>query len=140
MAQYDLFISHAWDYDERYEGICRLLDGQRGLTFGWRDYSAPRDRPVVDPGTEIGRNKLRALLNERVRQCSCFILAAGMFVNHRYWVQAEIEFARYYGKPILGVMRRGQQRTPDYVYEVSHEVVAWYGPSIVQGIRNVVGR
>src|SRR5690606_17511761 len=76
VAQYDLFISHAWAYDERYSGICRLLDGQRGLTFGWRDYSAPRDHPVADPNTEIGRNKLRALLNERVRQCSCFILVA----------------------------------------------------------------
>lgn len=141
MAHYDLFISHAWDYDDRYDGICRLLDGQKGPSFSWRDYSAPKSHPIVDPGTEVGRNTLRRLLDERVRQCSCFVLVAGMFVNHRYWVQAEIDFALKYGKPIVGVLRRGQQRTPDYVYEVAkNNVVAWYGPSIVQGIRNAVGR
>ena len=137
MASYDLFISHAWDYDERYAGICRLLDGQAG--FSWRDYSAPRSHPAADPTTEIGRNTLRAILKERVRQCSCFILVAGAFVDHRYWIQAEIDFAQSYGKPIVGVMRRGQQRTPQTVYDVSHEVVAWYGPSIVSAIQRQVG-
>lgn len=135
---YDLFISHAWTVDERYQGICRLLDA--APNFDWRDYSAPRDHPIVDPTTEVGRNTLRALLKERVRQSSCFILVAGMFVNHRYWVQAEIEFAQHYGKPILGVMRRGQERTPQLVYDVAHQVVAWNGNSIAQGVRDVVGR
>lgn len=135
---YDLFISHAWAYDERYQGICRLLDSVPG--FVWRDYSAPRDYPAVDPNTEVGRNTLRRILNERVRQSSCFILAAGMYVNHRYWVQAEIEFAQAYRKPILGVMRRGQERTPQQVYDIAHKVVAWNSNSIVQGVREIVGR
>ena len=139
MPNYDLFVSHAWDYDERYIGICRLLDSQVSSSFSWRDYSAPKSHPIVDPGTEVGRNTLRALLRERVRQCTCFILVSGMFVYHRYWVQAEIDFARQYGKPILGIQRRGQQRTPEYVVQVSDEVVAWYGPSIVGGIKRVVG-
>lgn len=133
---YDLFISHAWSYDERYQGICRLLDSVPG--FIWRDYSAPRTHPAVDPGTDVGRNTLRAILNERVRQSSCFLLSAGMFVNHRYWVQAEIDFAKYYRKPIIGVMRRGQERTPQSVYDIADEVVAWNSNSIASAIiRNV---
>lgn len=40
MRTYDLFISHAWAYDERYEGIVRLLNSVPG--FSWRDYSVPR--------------------------------------------------------------------------------------------------
>jgi hypothetical protein len=136
LAIYNLFISHAWAYDERYAGICRLLDSVPG--FVWRDYSAPRDYPVVDPNSDIGRNRLRALLKERVRLSSCFVLAAGMYVDHRYWVQAEIEFAREYGKPILGVLRRGQQRTPDTVYQVSDKIVAWNSASIANGIRELV--
>jgi hypothetical protein len=135
MAIYNLFISHAWAYDERYAGICRLIDSVPGFT--WRDYSAPRDYPVVDRNSDTGRNRLRALLRERVRLSSCFILAAGMYVDHRYWVQAEIEFAREYGKPILGVQRRGQQRTPDTVYQVSDKVVAWNSMSIVNAIREL---
>lgn len=134
---YDLFISHAWAFDERYQGICRLISSVPG--FQWRDYSAPRQYPAVDPNTEVGRNTLRATLRERVRQSSCFVLSAGMFVNHRYWVQAEIDFAQEYGKPIVGVMRRGQERTPQLVYDVAHEVVAWNSNSIVNAIIRQVG-
>lgn len=112
-----------------------MIDSVPGFT--WRDYSAPRDYPVVDRNSDTGRNRLRALLRERVRLSSCFILAAGMYVDHRYWVQAEIEFAREYGKPILGVQRRGQQRTPDTVYQVSDKVVAWNSMSIVNAIREL---
>lgn len=135
MPTYNLFISHAWAYDDRYAGICRLLDSVPD--FVWRDYSAPRDYPVVDAGSVVGRNKLRALLRERVRISSCFILVAGMFVDHREWVQAEIQFAQEYGKPILGVMRRGQQRTPETVYDVADKIVAWNSLSIANGVREL---
>ena len=135
MPIYNLFISHAWAYDERYAGICRLLDSVPN--FVWRDYSAPRDYPVVDRGTETGRTRLRALLRERVRLSSCFVLVAGMFVDHREWVQAEIQFAQEYNKPILGVLRRGQQRTPDTVYQVSDKIVAWNSLSIANGVREL---
>lgn len=134
---YDLFISHAWSYDERYQGICRLLGNVQG--FSWRDYSAPRDYPAVNPNTEVGRNTLRRILSERVRQSSCFVLSAGMFVNHRYWVQAEIEFAQYWRKPIVGILRRGQERTPQLVYDVADEVVAWNSSSLTNAIIRQVG-
>lgn len=136
MASYDIFISHAWDYDERYQGVVRLLDSAPG--FNWRDYSAPRDHPAADPNTELGRNTLRAILRERVRQSSCFILVAGMFVHHRYWVQAEIEFARYYSKPIIGVRRRGQQRTPVEVEAYASEMVNWNSVSLTEAIKRNV--
>lgn len=137
MPCYDLFISHAWDHDDRYQGIVRLLNGVDD--FQWRDYSFPRDYPAVDSDTEVGRNTLRMILRENVRQSSCFLLIAGMYVNHRYWVQAEIDFAREYGKPIVGIRRRGQQVTPQIVYDVSHEVVNWNSNSIASAIRKVVG-
>lgn len=136
MASYDIFISHAWNYDERYQGIVRLLDSVSG--FAWRDYSAPRDHPAVDPNTEVGRNTLRALLRERVRQSSCFVLVAGMYINNRYWVQAEIDFANEYNKPIIGVRRRGQQRTPVEVENIASEMVNWNSVSITDAIRRHV--
>lgn len=138
MASYDLFISHAWTYGERYQGIVRLLDSVPG--FSWRDYSYPRDFPAFEPTTEVGRNTLRAKLRENVRQASCFVLVAGMFVNHRYWVQAEIGFAQEFRKPIVGVRRRGQQLTPVEVTNISDVMVNWNSQSIVDGIRAAVGR
>lgn len=130
---YDIFISHAWAYDERYEGICRLLNSVSD--FRWRDYSVPRSAPIVDRGTEIGVRILTRLLDEQIRQCSCFILVAGMFVYHRDWVQREINIARQYGKPIVAVRRRGAQRTPVEVEAYANETVNWSSNSLVSAIR-----
>lgn len=130
---YDIFISHAWAYDERYEGICRLLNSVPG--FYWRDYSVPRSAPIVDPRTEMGVRALTARLREQIRQCSCFILVAGMFVNHRIWVQREMSIAVEYGKPIIGVQHRGQQRTPVEVEAIADETVRWNSASLVSAIR-----
>lgn len=132
---YDLFISHAWDYDERYQGIVRLLNSVPGFT--WRDYSVPRDRPIVDPRTEVGVRLLTSKLDEQIRQATCFILVAGMFVNHREWVQREIRIAQKYGKRVVGVRRRGQQITPGEVVNVSHALVNWNSQSLVDAIRSV---
>ena len=134
---YNIFISHAWSYDERYQGVVGLLNRQPD--FQWYDRSVPRDRPIADPNTEMGRNTLRAALRERVRQSSCFVLVAGMFVNHRYWVQAEIEFAKSYNKPIVAIRRRGQQRTPVEVEVIADATVNWNSQSLVQAIRATCG-
>lgn len=133
---YDLFISHAWTYSERYDGIVRLLNSVPG--FHWRDYSVPQNAPLVDSNTLIGKRILTGLLDEQIRQSSCFILVAGMFVHHREWVQIEIDIARAYGKPIVAVRRRGQERTPVEVEALSNAIVNWNANSLVNAIFEVV--
>lgn len=133
MRTYDIFISHAWAYDERYEGIVRLLNSVAG--FSWRDYSVPRSAPIVDRNSLMGVNLLKARLREQIRQASCFILIAGMFVHHREWVQREITIAQNYGKPIIAVRRRGQLRTPAEVEHYADQTVNWNSISLVTAIR-----
>lgn len=133
MRTYDIFISHAWSYDERYEGVVRLLNSVWG--FSWRDYSVPRSAPVVDRNSVIGVNALTGRLREQIRQSSCFVLIAGMFVHHRDWVQREIRIAQDYGKPIIAVRRRGQLRTPIEVENYAHATVNWNSVSLVEAIR-----
>lgn len=132
---YDLFISHAWKYGERYDGIVRLLNSEE--RFSWRNYSVPQHDPLVDPETTIGKRKLTGLLREQIRQCSCFILVAGMYVYHREWIQIEIDIATGYGKPVIGVRRRGAQVTPAEVIRVSDRVVNWNTHSLTAAIREV---
>lgn len=132
---FNLFISHAWNYGERYQGIVRLLESDD--SFVWRNYSVPKDDPLVDPGTEIGRRKLTGLLKEQIRSCSCFILVSGMWVYHREWIQTEIKIAQDYRKPIVGVRRRGAVVTPAEVISVSDEMVNWNSQSLISAIRRV---
>ena len=58
-----------------------------------------------------------------------------MYVNHRRWIQEEIDIAIYYEKPIIGVTPWGQERVPIEVQNVAKEMVGWQTNSIVAAIR-----
>lgn len=110
---YDIFISHAWKYDEHYYGIESFLDkAHNDLTcnFTYRNYSVPKHDPLVDPNSIIGHKKLISLLDEQIRQCSVFIVVAAMYSKHRHWIQVEIEIAKKYNKKILAIKPWGQER------------------------------
>lgn len=141
---YNVFVSHAWDYSERYTGVLRLLD-TASLNLSWfsyRDYSVPSHAPLVDPDAAVRIAKLTGLLKEQIRHASCVIVPAGMYVNSRFWIQTEINLARnafLYAKPIVAIRRRGQQRTPQELVELAHETVNWNSVSLAEGIRSAVG-
>ena len=40
----NIFIPHAWDYDEEYQRLLNLLEGVEG--FEYKDYSVPKDDPI----------------------------------------------------------------------------------------------
>lgn len=132
---YRLFISHAWAYSSGYVRMVGFLDG--APRFVWKNYSAPADKPVVAEGTLVGRRRLRQELADQIRPTGCIIVLAGMYVAHKEWIQAEIDIAADWGKPILGVRPWGAQRTPTAVSGIADELVNWNTASIVSAIRRL---
>ncbi|WP_315860635.1 TIR domain-containing protein [Rhizobium leguminosarum] len=137
-----MFISHAWSYSERYEGVIRLLDtASHNLPwFSYRDYSVPRNSPVVAPNEQVRISLLKDRLKEQIRQASCVIVPAGMYVNDRFWIQTEIDlalnaFSR--PKPIVGIRRRSQQRTPVELEQQCTRMVNWNSSSLATAIYEV---
>lgn len=134
LKTYDLFISHAWKYHDNYYRIIDLLD--RANYFSYRNYSVPKHDPIIDPKTPVGLAQLRAALDKQIKPVNCVLILSGMYVNHRYWIQTEIEIAaQKYRKPIIGVIPRGAERIPLEVTRVSKEMVRWNSDSIVSAIR-----
>ena len=58
-----------------------------------------------------------------------------MYVNHRKWILEELEIAKSYGKPIVGIIPWGQERTPVEVHNAAKEMVGWNTESIVAAVR-----
>ncbi|MCQ1764717.1 TIR domain-containing protein [Neorhizobium galegae] len=142
---YDVFISHAWSYSERYVGVIRLLDTatQNLSWFSYRDYSVPRNEPIVAPNENVRISVLKDRLKEQIRQASCVIVPAGMYVNERYWIQTEIDLALngfMYPKPIIGIRRRNQQRTPVELEQQADVMVNWNSNSLAGAIYQVCQR
>ena len=91
---------------------------------------------MVDPNTEAGKRKLTQELDQQIRPVNCFLVMAGMYASYKYWIQKEVEIAQSYGKPIIGLIPWGQERTPVYIQNVANEMVSWNTSSIVSAIRN----
>lgn len=131
LKTYDLFLSHMWrkaDNSEYYR-LENLLKNANNFT--WRNYSVPGHDPL---GTKTDK-ELREALNDQIRPVNCFVIVSGMYVNHRKWIQEEMEIAKSYGKPIVGVIPWGQERTPVEVQNAAKEMVGWNSDSIVAAVR-----
>ena len=136
--RYRLFISHAWDYQGEYDGVVRLLNSDVG--FLWDNFSVPKDDPlrVLQRLPKSFRYLVRQL-DERISQSDCLLVLAGMYAAHSGWIQSEIEAAKEFGKPIIAVRPRGNERLPDAVMHAATEEVAWNAASIISAIRRRAG-
>lgn len=135
--QYRLFISHAWRYHESYDSLVDLLNKARSWPhfFDSVNYSSPKHDPALDPDTGSGKKALTKALDDQIRPVHCVLVLAGMYAQHSYWIQKEIDLAQSYDKPIVGIKPRGQQRIPTAVQEAALEMVGWNTQSILDAIR-----
>lgn len=131
LKTYDLFLSHVWRSTENseYYRLENLL--YEASYFYWRNYSVPEHDPL---GTKTDR-ELRQALRQQIAPINCFLVVSGMYVNHRKWIQAEIDIAKAYNKPIVGVRPLGQEHVPIEVQNASKEMVGWQTSSIIDAIR-----
>ena len=133
LKTYDLFISHAWSHSDDYIRFVALIN--QAPNFRWRNYSAPRHDPAIDPNSSASTWALARALDDQIRPVNCVIVISGMYVTYRYWIQKEIDIALSFKKPIVGVTPWGQERIPQAVQEVAKEMVGWNTVSIVDAIR-----
>lgn len=134
LKTYDLFISHAWSYHDDYYRIIDLLN--RANYFSYRNYSVPKHDPIIDLKTQVEIAQLKAALDKQIKPVNCVLILSGMYVNHKYWIQTEIEIAaQKYRKPIIGVIPQGAERIPLEVTRVAKEMVRWNTDSVVNAIR-----
>lgn len=135
LKTYDLFISHAWKYNEDYYRIEKFLNEAPYLV--WRNYSVPVHDPLVDPNTAVGKAKLKGMIDNQIRPVNCVIILAGMYAAHSEWIDYEIEKAYATSKPILGVLPWGQERVPQKIQTYATQLVGWNTNSIVTAIRSI---
>jgi hypothetical protein len=126
-----LFISHAWDYSERYTSMVSLLNNR--AYFNWTNYSVPVDKAFVG----MNNSQLEEQLKAQIRPVNCVITIGGMWTNYSDWIQKEIDFAVSINKPILGVRPRSAKVMPTAVTQAAAKVVNWNSESIVAGIREI---
>jgi hypothetical protein len=126
---YNIFISHAWDYNSDYYRLEDMLNN--ALYFSWKNHSVP-EHDALDTATD---EELENALKNQIRGTHIVLIIAGMYYYHRKWIQKEIKIAQNMDKPIVAIKPWGSQKTPKEVEEAALEVVGWNTSSIVEAIR-----
>lgn len=130
---HNLFISHSWQYDETYKGLCDLLDNSG--YFYYQNYSVPKSNPVHTDGTD---RELIAAIYNRLRLCNVVLILGGVYASYSKWIQKEILIANESfstPKPIIGIRPWGQVNISSFVRDNAAEIVNWNTESIVTTIK-----
>ncbi len=135
--EYHLFISHAWRYSDDYSTVVKWLnEAQDEGKLTWKNYSVPYHDPLIDPGTPVGKNKLKELLKNQIRPASKIIVISGMYVAYSEWIDFEIDTAVSMNKYIIGLKPWGQERIPQKVQDNADIMVGWNKNSLINAILN----
>lgn len=131
LHNYRIFISHAWRYSDGYNRAIQFLNSANN--FSWRNYSVPSDKKFVGMNDE----QLEQQLAYQINPTQCVIVLAGMYAHYSSWITYEMAYAHALGKPILGIVPWGAEKTPRTVLEYATKMVNWNSASIVAGIREI---
>lgn len=129
LKNYRTFIAHCWSYDEDYTRLVNLLNN--ASLFKWSNYSVPKKDPLKGGSDAALKEQIRV----QMAPTQIVLIASGMYVSYRDWIDTEINIATNMGKPIVGIKPWGNERVPAAVQLVAREVVNWNTDSIVAAIR-----
>lgn len=135
MKTYNLFVSHAWKYSEDYNKVIEWLDRAKAeKRLDYRNYSDPKDDPIVDPNEETKKKRMKEKLRNQIKPSSIVIVISGMYVSYSDWIGFEIDTAVEMGKYIIGLKPWGQERIPTKVSENADVMVGWNYESLINAI------
>ncbi len=133
LRNYNIFISHAWRYNEDYYRLEKFLDS--APNFSWRNYSVPEHDPVIDPKSDVGKKYLTTLLDNQIKPSQIVLIISGMYGVYSDWILKEIQISKKYSKPIVGIIPWGQERIPADIQNACDIMVGWNTDSIINAIR-----
>lgn len=126
--QYNIFVSHSWEYDEHYERIVDFLNEVPSLE--WQNHSVPSTSPLsVD--TE---SALRSELRNQMKTASVVVVSSGMYGAHSKWISEELELAEELDKPVIAIIPEGQSKVPEKIQAVADTQVGWRRASLVNAL------
>jgi hypothetical protein len=138
MYQIGVFISHSWKYSNHYDTLAEWIFQKKwsvkGGSIEFIDYSIPKHDPIHNAQNATA---LQYAINNEIANSHVVVIPMGMYTNYSKWIQKEINGSRQFGKPILAVNPRAQERKASVVADAATKEVGWSSDSVVGAIWNL---
>lgn len=126
---YTVFISHSWDHVDDLKGLKNLLESKGYFNVEFKERTP--DNPIESENS----NYIKTVLRDCIQNSDVILALAGIYASHSGWMAWELDVAIAKGKPIIGVIPRGQERVSKLIQEKAKELVRWNTDSIVDAIK-----
>lgn len=130
LKDYNIMISHSWDYSTQYQTVCGWLDSAK--YFKWSNFSIPITNKVHTSDDQVLAEKI----SNKIKLCHCIIVLSGMYADYSEWMKYEMDTAIGFKVPIIGVEPWGQERVPSEVSNRATVMVGWNSASVINAVRN----
>ena len=127
--EYRIFISHSWAYHNDLEALRNLLNSRGYFNVEFTESS--KDVPINSTNSVYIKSQLKS----KILSSDIVLAMAGIYASHSEWMIWELETARDYSIPIIGIIPRGQERISQEVYSRSKIDIRWNTEAIVDAIR-----
>jgi len=128
---YEVFISHSWDYVDDLKRLRTLLENRGYFNVNFNEV-APED--AIDSTNSA---YVKSVLSTKIANSDIVLGIAGIYASYSDWMQWELDKALEKEKPILGVIPWGQEHVSSVVCSRANEIVRWNTESIVDAIRRL---
>lgn len=126
---YNVFISHSWDHVDDLIRLRNLLNAK-----GYFNVKFTEGAPM-NPIHSNNVYYIRRQLSERIKSSDIVLGVAGIYASYSDWMEWELNKAKEYNKPILGIVPWGNERVSAVVRNKADKIVRWNTDSIVDAIR-----
>ena len=123
-----LFISHSFDHPEKFARIRDFVE-RNGIRH--IDHSIPAWDPYVGPDVQ-------AEIRRRIQRCDRVVVIITDAIHRSPWINQEIDWARSYQKPIIGVYEHGHAGAPipTALAAADPTLIGWRGVTLARVLRD----
>lgn len=132
--KYNIFIIHVWDYNSDYNNLVNMLNSIPD--FIWQNNSIPKTNDEISVNNEVTVEAVKNLISDRIRRSDHVLVILGKYID-RQWVRIELDVAKAYDKPIIGIMIGDRKGIPDDIHNRLSCVVEWNKASIMDAIKGM---
>jgi len=123
-----LFVAHAFEPSTDYSRVFDYLESARNFYY--------RNVAVIEAPANADKEALKQELRKQINLAEVVLVPAGLYRDQLEWVNFEVNCAKGFDKPVIGIETFGvKEKLPVQLEALADEIVPWNERDIVDAVK-----